>query len=150
MSKSLSMFFQVMVVLLAIAVAGFLIWEPNVEGVNANATSFAQVYLDDPFLAYVYLASIPFFVGLFHAFKVLGELGQGQSQGAARRLQIIRYCAILNIPLVAGAVAFIFSNESDDRPPVIMMATLVILASIAVALIAGKLKRKMLNQPASA
>ncbi len=49
------------VVFLGIGALGFLLWEPHLEGRNAHATTF-EIYFHDPFLAYVYVGSIPFFV----------------------------------------------------------------------------------------
>src|SRR5690349_13861194 len=50
-----------------------LLWEPHVEGRNAQK-SFFEVYFNDTFLIFIYLASIPFFVGLYQIFRVLGYL----------------------------------------------------------------------------
>jgi hypothetical protein len=47
-----------------------MLWEPHVEGVNAHATLFEKYF--NPFVVYAYVASIPFFVALYQAFKVLG------------------------------------------------------------------------------
>ena len=71
-----------------------MLWEPHVEGRNAHATLF-EMYFKDPFLAYAYIASIPFFVALYQAFKVLGYVGQNKifSQAAVKALRTIKYCA---------------------------------------------------------
>ena len=37
-----------------------------------------QIYFNDPFLAYAYIASLPVFVALYQAFKVLGYAGQNE------------------------------------------------------------------------
>ena len=65
MKRSSTIFLQVVIVLIGIGALAFLLWEPHVEGVNAHATFF-EVYLD-PFIAYAYIGSIPFFVALYQA-----------------------------------------------------------------------------------
>jgi hypothetical protein len=70
MKKSSTIFLQVVIVLIGIGALALLLWEPHIEGVNAHATLF-EMY-SDPFIALVYIGSIPFFVALYQAFKVLG------------------------------------------------------------------------------
>src|SRR6266478_2422403 len=70
MKRSSTIFLQVVIVLIGIGALAFLLWEPHTEGVNKHATLF-EIYFNS-FLAYVYLGSIPFFVALYQAFKVLG------------------------------------------------------------------------------
>ncbi len=69
MQRSSTIFLQVVIVALGIG-APFMLWEPHVEGVNAHATLFEKYF--NPFVVYAYVASIPFFVALYQAFKVLG------------------------------------------------------------------------------
>jgi hypothetical protein len=75
MKSGATLFLRAVVLLIGIGAVALLLWEPHIEGRNAHATVFA-IYFNDPFLAYAYVASIPFFVGLFHAFKVLGFAGR--------------------------------------------------------------------------
>ena len=63
MKNSSALLLQGVTVLVGIAVLAFLLWEPHIEGRNAHATTF-EIYFKDPFLAYVYLGSAPFFVAL--------------------------------------------------------------------------------------
>ena len=68
--RSSTIFLQVVIVLIGIGALALMLWEPHIEGRNAHATLF-EIYFKDPFLAYAYIASIPFFVALYQAFKVL-------------------------------------------------------------------------------
>ena len=77
MKRSSTIFLQVVIVLIGIGALALLLWEPQIEGRNAHATLF-EIYFKDPFLAYVYAGSIPFFVALYQAFKVLGYAGQNK------------------------------------------------------------------------
>jgi len=88
-----------------------VLWEPQIEGRNAHATLF-EVYFKDPFLAYAYLASTPFFPALYQAFKVLGYIGQNKafSQATAKALRTIKRCALTIIGFVAAAAGQTHQN----------------------------------------
>ena len=64
--KRHSIFLQVVIVLIGIGVLALMLWEPQIEGRNAHATLF-EIYFQDPFLAYAYIASTSFF--LWRSFK---------------------------------------------------------------------------------
>src|SRR6476619_3957606 len=95
MNRGSTIFLQIVIVLIGVGALALMLWEPHVEGRNAHATLF-EIYFKDPFLAYAYIASIPFFVALYQAFTVLGYAGQNKvfSQAAVKALRIIKYCAI--------------------------------------------------------
>src|SRR5215208_5401160 len=116
MKRSSTAFLQTVIVLIGIGALALLLWEPHLEGRNAHATPF-EIYFKDPFLAYAYIASIPFFVALYQAFKVLGYAGKNKvfSQAAVKALRTIKYCAISIIGFVAVGEIFIMLNGSDDR-----------------------------------
>ena len=71
MKRSSTIFLQIVIVLIGIGALALLLWEPHIEGVNENATLF-EIYFKDPFLAYVYAGSIPFFVALYQAIQGVG------------------------------------------------------------------------------
>src|SRR5678815_6165884 len=87
-------FLKAALVLIGILVLAALLWEPHLEGRNVHASLF-EIYFKDPFLAYAYVASIPFFAGLYQAFKVLGYIGQDNafSLETIHTLRTIRFCA---------------------------------------------------------
>src|SRR5882724_4297264 len=107
MKRSSTIFLQVVIVALGVGALALLLWEPHLEGVNAHSTFF-EVYLD-PFIALVYIGSIPFFVALYQAVKVLGYAGQNKifSQPAVNALRMIKYCAVTIIGFVVLEEIFI-------------------------------------------
>src|SRR3954452_6573063 len=117
MKRGSTIFLQVVIVLLGIGVLAALLWEPQVEGRNVHATQF-EIYFKDPFLAYIYLAFVPFFIGLYQAFKMLGYARRDEifSQRSVRALQIIKYCGLTTAIFILGALAyiFIFIRGRDD------------------------------------
>src|SRR5262245_23832502 len=116
MKLGATLFLRGVLVLMGIGALAFLLIEPHFEGRNAHATLVA-IYFKDPFLAYAYVASTAFFVGLYHAFKVLGYAGRNEefSASAIRSVRTIKYCAIALLGFVVGGEAFIMLSSSDDR-----------------------------------
>lgn len=147
MKSSSALFSQVAVVLIGIVSLAFMLWEPHIEGRNAHATTF-EIYFKDPFLAYVYVSSIPFFVGLYRAFRLFGDVRQSKalSQGTVEALRAIKRCAIAIIGFVAGGVVIIIMfGDKDDRPAGFFMSLLVTLASSVVATVAAMFARSLQN-----
>lgn len=109
--------------------------EPHFEGRNANATVF-EVYFKDPFLAYAYIGSIPFFMGLFQGIRVLGFVGEewGFSAESVAAVRKIRVCALALLGFVAGSVGFMPWEGPEDRPPGVFLRLLVAVpAALVVA-----------------
>jgi len=146
MNRGASLFLRAVLVLVGIGALALLLWEPHLEGRNAHATLFA-IYFKDPFLAYVYIGSIPFFVGLYQGFKVLGYAGRNDefSPSAVRSLRTIKYCAIALVGFVAGAEVFIMLHKSDDRAGGVFIGVLITFASIVVATTMALLERALKN-----
>ena len=134
MKSGATLFLRAVVLLIGIGAVALLLWEPHIEGRNAHATVF-EIYFNDPFLAYAYVASIPFFVGLYHAFKVLGFAGRNNefSLSTVKSVRTIKNCAIALFGFVVGAEIFIMSNDSDDRAGGVFIGILIAFASIVVA-----------------
>jgi Protein of unknown function (DUF2975) len=146
--KRSSIFLQVVIVLLGIGALALMLWEPHIEGRNVHATLF-EIYFKDPFLAYAYIASIPFFVALYQAFKVLGYVRQNKtfSQATVKALRTIKYCAIAIIGFVAVSVIFMYPmfGDKDDRPAGVFMRILITFPSIVVATAAAMFERILQN-----
>jgi hypothetical protein len=134
MKKGSTIFLQVVIVLIGIGALALLLWEPQIEGRNAHATQF-EVYFKDPFLAYAYVASLPFFAALWQVFKVLGYARRNQvfSLSAVKALRTTKYCAMSIIGFVTGAALFIMLNDSDDRAGGVFMVILITFGSIVIA-----------------
>lgn len=143
-NKKALAFFRALIVLAGIGALAFMLWEPHLEGRNAHATLF-EIYFRDPFLAYAYIASIPFFVALYQAFKLLGYAGRDMdlAQAAAKPLRTIKYCAMALICFVAVGEVIIMLNPSDDRAGGVFMGVLIASVSGVTAAVAAKFERKL-------
>lgn len=148
MKRGSTIFLQLLIVLLGVGILSFLLWEPQLEGRNVNATQF-EIYFKDPFLAYIYLAFVPFFVGLYQAVRMLGYARTNEmfSPRAVRTLQIIKYCAIITAIFILGAEAyiFVFIRGTDDVAGGVMMGAFIILVSAVIATAASVVERILQN-----
>ena len=145
-----TMFLQAIIVLIGIGALALLLYEPQIEGRNAHATEF-EIYFKDPFLAYAYFGSIPFFVALYQAFKVLAYIRQNKafSPATVKALRTIKYCAIAIIGFVAVSVIFIIFADKDDRPAGLFMRMLIAFPSIVIATAAAMFERILQNTVAT-
>jgi hypothetical protein len=146
LQRSSTAFLQTVIVLVALCALALLLWEPHLEGRNAHAT-VSEIYFKDPFLAYAYIASIPFFLALYKGFKVLGYAGHNEifSQRAVNALRTIKFCAIAIIVFVAGAEVIILMHTGEDRAGGVFMGLLITFASVVIATAAAMFQRVLQN-----
>lgn len=146
MKRSAAIFLQATVILIGITVFVFLLWEPHIEGRNAHAT-LVEIYFKDPFLVCAYVASIPFFVALYQAFRLFGDAGRNGafSPQSLKALRIIRNCALVLIGCVAAAEVCLFTmvRGEDDIAGGVAMGILVALICVAMAAAAGLFERSL-------
>ena len=147
MKSNSALFLQAAIVLIGIGVLALMLWEPHIEGRNAHATTL-EIYFKDPFLAYVYVGSTPFFIALYRAFGLFGHVRKNGafSQMTVDALQAIKHCAIALIGFVAVGVVFIIAfGDKDDRPAGFFMSFLVTFASSVIAVAAAMFARNLQN-----
>jgi hypothetical protein len=134
MKKGSTLFLRLVICLIAIGVLAGMIWFPQTEG-RATNLDLISIY-KDPFIIYIYIGSIPFFVGLYQAFKLLNfiDANQAFSQGAVNTLRNMKFASLSLIGFIALAVFYIrfFAHGDDPAGP----TALGILASFALAVIA--------------
>lgn len=148
MKRGSTIFLQIVILLLGAGVLAFLLGLPQVEGRNVHATQF-EIYFKDPFLAYLYLAFIPFFIGLYQGFRILGYARRDEIffQRSVRALRIIKYCALTTAIFILGAEVyiFIFVRGMDDIAGGVMMGAFVILACAVIGTAAAVFERVLQN-----
>src|SRR5262245_16845066 len=132
--RSSTMFLQFVLVLIGIGILTFLLVEPHLEGANAHR-KFFEVYFD-PFVAYVYASSIPFFTALYQAIKLLGYARGNKvfTPETVRALRIIKYCAFGTVILIMAAGAYIrlTAHGNDDPAGFLMLCMIAMFASVVV------------------
>lgn len=146
MKRVLIIFLKILIVLIGIGAIIFMLWEPHIEGRNVNATLY-KIYFKDPFLAYAYIASIPFFIALHRTFKFLEYIAQNKifSRDSIKALRTIKYCAISLVIFAVAPVAYLFIvRPGDDIAGGVFIGLLIIIISSIVAITATILQKKTL------
>jgi len=141
--RSSTILLQVVIVLIGIGALAFMLWEPHIEGRNVSATLF-EIYFNDPFLAYAYIASIAFFVALYQAFKLFGYLGQNTvfSEPAVKALRTIKYCATSLVGFVVVAEAYLLIvRPGDDIAGGVFIGLLLIFVFGVVDIVTKRFER---------
>src|SRR3990167_1278015 len=144
--KSSTIFLKTVLILIAVLVLIGLIWFPQTEGRAANL-DLISIYRD-PFIIYIYIASVPFFTALYQAFKLLGLVEQNKvfSNVAVKALRNIKYCSLAIISFMATALVWIRSQAGDDDPAGAMaIGIVVIFTATVIATAAGVFGRILQN-----
>lgn len=154
MKRTSAGFLQGVTVIIGISALVFMLWEPHLEGRNVNASLF-EIYFKDPFLAYVYIGSMPFFVALYQAFNILGyvKLHKTFSQATMNAVRTIKYCGMTLIGFITGAEAYIVlaHRTEDDIAGGVAVGLFLMLISAVIATTATvfekQVKRGIANEP---
>lgn len=136
MNKGTTVLLRCIISIIAIGVLAGMIRFPQTEGRAANL-DLISIY-SDPFIIYIYIASIPFFWSLYQAFKLLRfiEAKKVSSKGALATLNNIKYASLSLIGLIAGAIVFIrfFAHGDDPAGPTMLgISTAFALGIVATA-----------------
>lgn len=149
MKKPATSFLKLVLVLIAAVVFVGLLWFPQIEGRNASA-DWVTIYFRDPVLAYAYLASIPFFVALYQAYKLLRLIERGQvfSDQSVKAVKLIKHCALTLLGFVVIGVAYIMLGVKDDnRAGPVALGIYTAFATIVIAA-AATIFQQLLNKAA--
>jgi uncharacterized membrane protein YbjE (DUF340 family) len=137
MKKSSTIFFQVAILIIGIVVLAIMIKFPLIEG-RAENLDLISTYTD-PFIVYLYLASIAFFVALYQMFKLFEYIRQSKvfSPNFRKSLRAIKYCAIVLAILIvtAGLYIRIFHSKGDDPVGFLFICTVAAFISIIIAIV---------------
>ena len=146
MKKGSTLFLRVVICLIAIGALVGMLWFPQTEG-RATNLDLISIYTD-PFIIYAYIASIPFFVGLYQAFKLLNFINANKafSQGAVNTLKNMKFASLSLIGFIALAVFYIrFFARGDDPAGPTMLGILVSFAIAVVATAAAVFQKLLQN-----
>src|SRR2546423_1082836 len=102
-----TLFLKFLICIMVIGMFVGLICFLQTEGRAANL-DIISIYTD-PFIIYIYIASIPFFVGLYQAFKLLNfiDASNAFSQGAVITLKNMKFASLSLIGFIALAEFYI-------------------------------------------
>ncbi len=146
MKKGSTLFLKAVIVLIAVGVLAGMLWFPQAEGA-ARDLDLISIYIN-PFIICIYIGSIPFFVGLYQAIKLLNfiDANKAFSQGAVNTLKYMKFASLSLIGFIALALIYIrlFANGDDPAGPT-MLGIIVSLAFGVVATAAGVFQKLFQN-----
>lgn len=139
MKKGSTIFLKGVLVLVALLTLFLLILLPKVEG-RAADLDLLHIYAD-PFIIFGYIVSIPFFVVLFQAFRLLGYIGQNNifSTSSVHALRTIKISASAFALLMIMALVYIrvVYDRNDDPAGFIAIGVIATFVAAVVATTAG-------------
>ncbi len=141
-----TLFLKMVLVLIAVVVLAGMIFFPQTEGRAANL-DLLSIYMD-PFIIYIYIASIPFFVGLVQAFKLLNliDANRAFSQGAVNTVKNMKFASLWLIGGIIIAELYIrFFAHGDDTAGPTMLGISLTLAFGVIATAAGVFQKLIQN-----
>lgn len=146
MKRSSMVFLKVAILLIAIGALIGMIRFPQTEG-RATNLDLVSVY-SDPFIIYLYIASIPFFIGLYQAFKLVGLVDKNKifSEDSMKAVRNIKYAALAFMGFISGALFYIFvisQATNDDGAGAMMVGMLIIFASAVIAAAAASFQKRL-------
>lgn len=146
MKQSSTAFLKGVLVLIAVVMLAGLIRFPLTEGAAANK-DLMSIYTA-PFIIYMYIGSIPFFVGLYQAFKLLNliDTNKAFSQGAVNTLKNMKFASLALIGFIALAliyIRFFGPHGVDDDPAGPTMLGIVVSFAVAVIATAAAVFQKL-------
>jgi Protein of unknown function (DUF2975) len=142
MKKGSTLFLKFVICLIAIGALIWLIWFPQLEG-RAATLDLLSIYTD-PLILYAYLGSIPFFMALYQAVKLLGYMDGHQifSQPSVNTVRNIKYCAIAFSGFLVLGILYIRLSVIDDDPAgVTALGIVTTFAAIVIATAAAVFQR---------
>ena len=146
MKRSSTFFLKVVLFLVAIGALAGMIRFPQTEG-RATNLDLIHIYTD-PFIIYGYVASIPFFVGLYQAFKLLNliDADKAFSQDAVNALKNMKFASFSLIGFIALAEVYIrFFAHGDDPAGPTALGILVSFVAIVIATTAAVFQMLLQN-----
>lgn len=146
MKRGSALFLKVVILLIAAGVIFALVRFPQTEG-RAAHLSLVAIY-SDPFIIYIYLASVPFFVGLYQAFKLLNFIDKNKafSKDAVGTLKNIKVASLILIGLILMALLYLrfFAHGDDVAGPTMLGVSMMVVFGV-IATVAGIFQKLFQN-----
>lgn len=118
MKKGSTLFLRLVIALIGAAVLALCIFVLP-AGIMSDKTGYYR-----PILIGMYVPAIPFFIGIYQAWKLLNLIDKNKafSKASIHALKTIKYCGFIISALYALGLPFIFmAAERDDAPGVMLI-----------------------------
>jgi hypothetical protein len=146
MKHGSTVFLKVVILLIAIATLIGLIVFPQLEG-RATNLNLLSIY-SDPFIIFIYIASTPFFIGLYQALKLLNliDANQAFSRGAVNTLKKMKFISLVLVGFITLAQIYIrFFVQGEDPAGPTMLGIIASFVFIIIAITSGILQKLLQN-----
>jgi hypothetical protein len=146
MKKGSTLFLKIVICLIAGVAFTWLVWFPQLEG-RAADLDLINIYLD-PLILYTYIGSIPFFVALYQAIKLLGYVEGNKvfSQSSVNAVKNIKYCTLAFSGFILLGLLYINLFVRDEDPAgVTSLGIFITFASIILATATAIFQRLLQN-----
>lgn len=114
---------------------------------NDTANMYPEfAFLQYPVLLGLYVTTIPFFIALYQALKILKLIDHEAafSESSVNILNFIKYCAItISILYVIGSILLMSQNAL--HPGIAIVGFIIIFASVVIAVFVGVLQKLLRN-----
>jgi hypothetical protein len=147
MKKISTLFLKIVILFVGVIVLISMLYFPQTEG-RAKDLDLISIY-SDPFIIYIYFASLPFFIGLYQAFRLLGYVEKGKifTQASIKAMKNIKYCALIIPVLIIIAEIFVLLNVNGDDPAgFIALGIIISFISIVTAVVANVSQKLIQNK----
>ena len=141
-----TLFLKIVISLIGIMTLAGMIWFPQLEGRAANL-DLISIY-KDPLIIYAYIGSIPFFVALYQALKLLAyvDVNKAFSQASVNAVKNIRNCAVTFSGFIVLGILYIrLFVRGEDAAGVTGLGIFTTFASIVIATAAAVFRRLLQN-----
>jgi len=145
MKKGSTLFLKGVILLIAAGALIWLLWFPQAEG-RAADLDLVSIYAD-PLIIYGFIASIPFFVGLYQAFKLLTliDANKAFSQKAVNTLKNMKLASLALIGFIVLGLFYIRFFAHGDDPAGPTMLGFIVSFGVAVIATAAAIFQKLLQ-----
>nr|WP_145163806.1 DUF2975 domain-containing protein [Paenibacillus terrae] len=144
MKRGTTLFLKIAVIMIGIPILALCIFVVPKIGNFAGELYPTIVYMKSLVLMDMYAAAIPFYFALYNAFKLLSYIDKNQAFSglSVRALKNIRYCAItISTLYLLGMPLYYLMGRRVDPPSFIPMGSVIIFASMVIAVFAAVLQR---------
>lgn len=127
-----TIFLKLVILFIAIVLFIIMMWFPQAEGRAANL-DLISIYTD-PFIIYIYIGTIPFFLGLYQMFRILNLIDDNKafSQQTVKSLRNIKLSSLSLIGFIVFSVILIrlFTNGDDTAGPTMLGVCMTLAFSV--------------------
>lgn len=142
MKKGTTIFLKVAVILMGLPILALSVW--GIISLVQYPADPDYAYLLYPIIIGIYMASLPYYIALYQAFRLLGFIDKNQafSNLSVFTLRKIKYCSLIISAIFVVVMPFVFMvADLDDAPGLIIFWMVPIFTAMVIAVFSAVLQR---------